>query len=60
MAAVRSHKLCEDCAKRKACEFIPTRGMLIRCLDRQAVGSGRQALSVASAGGDEFVPAQER
>ncbi|MEJ2745781.1 MAG: hypothetical protein P8123_08880 [bacterium] len=30
-------QLCDDCLKKKDCDYIPTSGKLLRCLDRQTV-----------------------
>lgn len=28
-------RLCDDCLKKKSCDYVPASGKLLRCLDRQ-------------------------
>jgi hypothetical protein len=37
--------LCDDCLKRKACDYVPTSGKLLRCLDRQTAQAAEDAAS---------------
>ena len=35
MSAQAAHEYCEDCTRKVRCEYKPTAGTLLRCLDKQ-------------------------
>jgi len=35
--------LCDDCLKRKTCDYVPASGRLLRCLDRQTAQAAENA-----------------
>lgn len=36
-------RLCDDCLKKKNCDYVPAGGKLLRCLDRQTAQSSENA-----------------
>jgi hypothetical protein len=37
------NQLCDDCLKRKTCDYVPASGRLLRCLDRQTTQAAENA-----------------
>ncbi len=44
-------RLCDNCLKKKNCDYVPTSGKLLRCLDRQTAQSSESA-ATSLQGGD--------
>ncbi|MEI6633644.1 MAG: hypothetical protein WCP22_07485 [Chlamydiota bacterium] len=43
MPAQAAHEYCEDCIRKDRCEYRPTAGTLLRCLDKQTASGAHSA-----------------
>lgn len=46
-------QLCDDCLKKKNCDYVPASGKLLRCLDRQTAQPSESATASLQNGDSE-------